>query len=1372
MKKPWFVPYLVKKIWPFFDIVARVGLVAVVFVGLFLFPVQAHADRTIASATLNGGSSVTVAPGATITAVVDVTTNGAGAAARWRSTGWSISTTAPGAVTCVDHANHNGAGTYSETFSITAPATSGTYNAYFIAYNNDSCSSGASATRTMTGAVIVTVTNPIPTITSISPASKNVGDGAFTMTVNGTNFVSGSVVWFNGSSRTTTYVSATQLTATIPASDMTAAGTFNITVVNPTPGGGTSNAQAFTVTTAFPTATTNVASGVTTENNGASWAATLNGIVSSNGTSTDVSFEYGLTTAYGTSVTATQSPLVAGAVNAAVSAGLIGLNCNATFHYRVKATNNAGTSYGLDSTFTTGACAAPFAATDCAAARFGSNLVCTANDVNLTGITVAPGSVFSCVSGTPVTLDIDMTVNFAVPDRWDVGIFIANDGKLPTQLPANGGASSCSVDVLPITPETGSYIFPDLDGAPQGTADTCGDGNSAINGGIGSGVKRMTGVTLPCYASPDSGGKLFVPFVVSWDNQKSPIGGLCTSNQYPVPNTTSKCNAPLSSVAIEVVVLPKIIKTHSGATFNPGNPITYTITVFNDSGGTLQQSTLTDPAVTGLTVSSVTCATANGSTCPTPLTTFKEDIQGSGIVIPSANLPNNSSLIFTVIGTLSPFGDIGQTISNTASITIGSHTNSSTDSVTLGSASASKSFSPAAITEDNNSLMNIIFTNPTAFDVTDVSFTDTYPSGLVNAASPGESTTCGGTVTAIAGGLTFSGGIIPASGSCTVSVYVTSATANNYINSVSFLPGSLGSASATLTVNVAVFGAFNACDVGTSCTNITTPTTSRITTKIAGSSFSLDLVALKTDGSRNTNYSNDVLVEFLDASDNSGALDAYNCRSSWTAVIATLSPNPVFANPDNGLITVGPTTVPEAYRDVRVRVTNAGGATKKGCSTDNFAIRPDNLAMSATDVNWQATGTARLLNNTDATSPGSSTGSPPIHKAGQPFTITATAKNASNVTTTNYNVTVAPTATLSACSTGNACTASFGTLALGTPTFSAGAVAWNSATYSEVGAFNLTLQDTNFASVDAADTAASCAGYYVCSLATPVGRFVPDHFDTAVVATATLPMPCPTGLIPGCPISYDGFVYSGQPFSLTVTAKNASSNPTVNYNTTTGLAKTTNLTAWGELGATTVPTGAGALGVISVTAFAAGTLTETAEKYTFTTVLTSPTDIYVRAADTDGVTSLRTTNPTTTSVEGGVKVASGRVKIANAYGSELLPLPMTATVQYYNGTNWSTSLTDSVTSLMLSLSNYQCKTGCPWTTTPAPASGQVIAGILLFKLSKPSSGGTGSVDVSISAPDYLLTGSNGAGVDPSRLGRATFGVYKGNNQFIYLREMY
>src|SRR5450759_3833593 len=89
---------------------------------------------------------------------------------------------------------------------------------------------------------------PVPTTTSLSPTSKTAGQGAFTLTVNGTNFVSGlSVVRWNGADRTTTYVNSTQLTAAITAADIASTGTASVTVFNPTPGGGTSNAQTFTV---------------------------------------------------------------------------------------------------------------------------------------------------------------------------------------------------------------------------------------------------------------------------------------------------------------------------------------------------------------------------------------------------------------------------------------------------------------------------------------------------------------------------------------------------------------------------------------------------------------------------------------------------------------------------------------------------------------------------------------------------------------------------------------------------------------------------------------------------------------------------------------------------------------------------------------------------------------------------------------------------------------------------------------------------------------------------------------------------------------------------------------------------------------------
>jgi hypothetical protein len=98
-----------------------------------------------------------------------------------------------------------------------------------------------------------TITNPAPTISSISPATAVAGSGNFTLTITGTNFVTNSVVRWNGNPRPTTFVSSTQLTAAIPASDIATAGTANVTVFNPAPGGGESDAVTFTINNPAPT---------------------------------------------------------------------------------------------------------------------------------------------------------------------------------------------------------------------------------------------------------------------------------------------------------------------------------------------------------------------------------------------------------------------------------------------------------------------------------------------------------------------------------------------------------------------------------------------------------------------------------------------------------------------------------------------------------------------------------------------------------------------------------------------------------------------------------------------------------------------------------------------------------------------------------------------------------------------------------------------------------------------------------------------------------------------------------------------------------------------------------------------------------------
>ena len=102
-------------------------------------------------------------------------------------------------------------------------------------------SSGTSTAQTFS------VNAPVPTITGINPTTVFAGSGDITLTVNGTNFLPNSTVQLGGATHSTVFISATQLTAAIPAADLASAGAPAVTVVNPSPQGGTSNAVALTI---------------------------------------------------------------------------------------------------------------------------------------------------------------------------------------------------------------------------------------------------------------------------------------------------------------------------------------------------------------------------------------------------------------------------------------------------------------------------------------------------------------------------------------------------------------------------------------------------------------------------------------------------------------------------------------------------------------------------------------------------------------------------------------------------------------------------------------------------------------------------------------------------------------------------------------------------------------------------------------------------------------------------------------------------------------------------------------------------------------------------------------------------------------------
>jgi MSHA biogenesis protein MshQ len=138
-------------------------------------------------------------------------------------------------------------------------------------------------------------------------------------------------------------------------------------------------------------------------------------------------------------------------------------------------------------------------------------------------------------------------------------------------------------------------------------------------------------------------------------------------------------------------------------------------------------------------------------------------------------------------------------------------------------------------------------------------------------------------------------------------------------------------------------------------------------------------------------------------------------------------------------------------------------------------------------------------------------------------------------------------------------------------------------------------------------------------------------------------------------------------------------------------------------------------------------------------------------------------------VEGGVKVVSGRIKIPNMYGSEKLPLPIPITVQYYNGKDWRTSLTDSTTKFSSKVSTASGNlvadnTNCAVVTTPDTVPVAVSSGVrtLIFSRFAVTPPAPSCITkFSINAPTYLPNAGGGS---------ATFGIFK--SPLIYRRENY
>lgn len=341
--------------------------------------------------------------------------------------------------------------------------------------------------------------------------------------------------------------------------------------------------------------------------------------------------------------------------------------------------------------------------------------------------------------------------------------------------------------------------------------------------------------------------------------------------------------------------------------------------------------------------------------------------------------------------------------------------------------------------------------------------------------------------------------------------------------------------------------------------------------------------------------------------------------------------------------------------------------------------------------------------------------------------------------------------------------------ALGAAAFTAytGGATTVTTNWSDVGIITLTATNSNYlgSGLSASGTSAS------------IGAFIPDHYTTVVTQ--------------GC--SAGNFSYSGQPFGVQVNALNSAAGITVNYdgtgNTTPNFANTVTLSdSSGFTGGALAPA------MVPATAFSAGVASVT-PAYTFTSRTTAPTLITLRATYTNAAPAY--TVISSGFAEGSTNIYSGRAQFSNAHGSENLALPVPFSTNYWlNGwvVNTADSCTGDVTlgatnalSVSLSASPATCvqDSGNPGLSgAGCAAAGPVVqrfikgatpsvgfAGNFNLWLKAPGGGNSGAVTVTGNVPGWLqYPWLGGAAINPTAL--ATFGVYKGPNQFIYQRENY
>ncbi len=335
-----------------------------------------------------------------------------------------------------------------------------------------------------------------------------------------------------------------------------------------------------------------------------------------------------------------------------------------------------------------------------------------------------------------------------------------------------GGTSSLTITLSNANNTAAAISTPFVDTFPgglvlSGTATTtCG---GTVSGSAGGSSVTLTGGAIPANGSCTITAAVTAANAGSYLNSLA-VGSLHTSNG----NNSTSAGSTLTVVNVKIVG-PTLSKSFNPAALNSGSVSTLTITL-NNASSTIAK--LLAPLVDQLPGGMVVAAGTSSNTCGG---TVVATVGGSTVTLTGGSIPANGSCSVTTHVVESTCICMGGTNTIPAgALKTSNGNNAAAASATLSvitvknAPTVNKWFLPYTIKEGGISTLTIRLSNPNSTSAKLTSaFTDTFPTGLL--VSGNASTTCGGTVTAVAGSskVTLTGGTIPANGSCTITVNVT-----------------------------------------------------------------------------------------------------------------------------------------------------------------------------------------------------------------------------------------------------------------------------------------------------------------------------------------------------------------------------------------------------------------------------------------------------------------------------------------------------------------------------------------------------------------------------------------------------------------------